>query len=260
MKPGSDRCRGGGLRDARHRVRAAGPTWHRPHRGAGFTLVEVLIALLLMSILTAMAWQAVDGMLRARDSSLLSIDRTSRLSTVLTQWEQDLLALHDTEQVPPISFDGQTLRLTRRVEGGVALVAWSVRAAGGEGGGVWQRWQGPVAVTGGQLAEAWLRSQQLMGNEPGHVTLAEGASQWQIYFNRGGQWSNPQSTGNFAPRPPQPVAPAPPPAPAASGASAAAGTPPPSPAPLRELLPDAIRLQITLDGQLLTRDIALGPS
>lgn len=217
----------------------------------GFTLVEVLIALLLMAILTGMAWQAVDGMLRARDSSLQTIDRSARLSTVLAQWEQDLLALHDTEQVPPLSFDGQTLRLTRRNEGGVTLVAWSVRGAGGAQGGVWQRWESPVAVTSGTLAETWLRSQQLLGNEPGHVLLAEGASQWQIYFNRGGQWSNPQSTGNLAPQ--QHVAPPPPPA---SGASA----PVAPPVPLREVLPEALRLQITLDGQTLTRDIALAPS
>ncbi|HLL11707.1 MAG TPA: prepilin-type N-terminal cleavage/methylation domain-containing protein [Rubrivivax sp.] len=219
------------------------------HRCAGFTLVEVLIALLLMAILTAMAWQAVDGMLRARDSGRETIDRSARLSTVLTQWEQDLLALHDTEQVPPLSFDGQTLRLTRRSEGGVTLVAWSVRPAPAGQGGVWQRWESPVALTGGAMAETWLRSQQLLGNEPGHVLLAEGASQWQIYFHRGGQWSNPQSTGNLAP---QPVAP---PQSPASGASA-----PSAPPPMRELLPDALRLQITLDGHVLTRDIALAPS
>ena len=222
-----------------------------PRRSAGFTLVEVLIALLLMAILAGMAWQAVDGMLRARDSSLQTIDRSTRLSTVLTQWEQDLLALYDTEQVPPLSFDGQTLRLTRRHEGGVTLVAWSVRGAGGDQGGIWQRWESPVAVASGALAESWLRSQQLLGNEPGHVTLAEGASQWQIYFHRGGQWSNPQSTGNLAP---QQVAPPPPSA--APGASA----PTPAPLPQRELLPDALRLQITLDGKTLTRDIALAPS
>lgn len=210
-------------------------------RSAGFTLVEVLIALLLMAILAGLAWQAMDGILRARDSSRDSIDRSARLSTVLAQWEQDLLALHDTEHVPPLAFDGQTLRLTRRVEGGVALVAWSVRA--NVNGGVWQRWAGPAFVRSGDLQEGWVRSLQLLGNEPGHVTLAEGASQWQLYFHRGGQWSNPQSSGNLAP------AAVPPP----TGAS---GVPP----VLREVLPDAVRLQITIGGQLLTRDIALAPS
>jgi general secretion pathway protein J len=210
----------------------------RPAANAGFTLVEVLVALLAMALLAAMAWQALDGVLRARDSSRDSMDRTVRLSTVLTQWEQDLRAVHDSGLVPAISFDGQTLRLTRRVEGGVALVAWSVR------GGLWQRWASPAVTRSGPLQEAWLRSQQLLGNEPGQLTLAEEASEWQVYFSRGGQWTNAQSTGDIA----QPVAPPP-----ATPGSAPAAAP-------REQLPDAVRLVITLGGAKLTRDIALEPS
>ncbi|MES1164008.1 MAG: prepilin-type N-terminal cleavage/methylation domain-containing protein, partial [Rhizobacter sp.] len=34
---------------------------------SGFTLIEVLIALLILSIIAAMAWRGVDGMARARD-------------------------------------------------------------------------------------------------------------------------------------------------------------------------------------------------
>lgn len=211
---------------------------------AGFTLVEVLVALLIMALLTGLAWQAMDGVLRARDHSREAIDRTVRLATVLTQWEQDLLALYDTETVPPLSFDGQTLRLTRRSADGVMLVAWSVRA------GQWQRWTGPAFVRVGELQEAWLRSQQLLGNEAGTVKLAEGAASWQIHFARGGQWSNAQSTGDLV-LPQAPAAAAPP----ASGASAPAGV-----QRLREALPEAVRLLITLDGQTLTRDIALGPT
>lgn len=212
----------------------------RTRRDRGFTLVEVLVALLLMAILATLAWQALDGVMRARDDSRASIDRTVRLATVLTQWEQDLQALHDTEIVPPLAFDGQTLRLTRRAEGGVVLVAWSVRS------GLWQRWAGPAFVRSGELQEAWLRSQQLQGQEAGTVLLSEGATQWQIYFARDGQWSNAQSSGNLAAVPPS--------APA-SAASAATGL-----ATLREVLPEAVRLQITLGGQTLTRDIALGPA
>jgi general secretion pathway protein J len=212
-------------------------------------LVEVMVALLMMALLATLAWQALDGVLRARDDSQVSIDRTSRLATVLAQWEQDLQALYDTETVPPLSFDGQTVRLTRRSEGGVMLVAWSVRS------GKWQRWAAPAVVRTGELQETWLRSQQLLGTEPGTVTLTEGASQWQIYFARGGQWSNAQSSGDLAAATP-PAAPASsalPPGEAASGATA-------SPGRVREVLPEAVRLLITLDGKPLTRDIALGPA
>lgn len=218
------------------------PAGRRLHT-AGFTLVEVLVALFIMALLATLAWQGLDGILRARDASTTSMDRTVRLSTVLTQWEQDLQAVFDTAAVPAISFDGQTVRLTRRAEGGVRLVTWAVR------GGLWQRWAGPVVVLVPDLQDSWLRSQQFVGNEPGQLLLASGASDWQVYFSRGGQWTNAQSTGDLA-------LPAPPPPPPASGASGPLAAPPVQ----RELLPDGVRLQITLDGQTLTRDITLGPA
>lgn len=203
-----------------------------PRRGAGFTLVEVLVALFLMSVLAGLAWQGLDGVLRARETSRETIDRTTRLATVLTQWEQDLQALHDTEVVPALHFDGQSLRLTRRVEGGIALVVWSVRR------GVWQRWAGPALQRSGVLQQLWLGSQQFQGAEPGQLTVAQDASEWQIYFHRGSGWSNAQSSGDIVRTP-------------AAGASAAVA---------RVQLPNAVRLMITLQGNKLTRDIALGPT
>jgi general secretion pathway protein J len=225
-------------------------------RRAGFTLVEVLVALLIMALLAGLAWQGLDGIARASDGGKAAIDRAVRLDTVLTQWEQDLDALFDTEVVPAIAFDGQTLRLTRRVDDGVAVVAWSVRD------GRWQRWATPGVTRVADLQQNWLLSQQLLGNEPGQVTLSTGASGWLIYFNRGGQWSNAQSTGDLAPVVAAPAPDAVVPEPTAEGSDAAASAPAPAPAPaaVREVLPDGVRMVITLDGQTLTRDIALGPA
>ena len=200
-------------------------------RSAGFTLVEVLVALLLMAILSGMAWQGLDGVLRARQSSLQSVESTTRLATVLTQWEQDLQAVQDSGVVPPLNFDGQTLRLTRRVEGGLALVAWSVR------GGQWQRWASAAMQRSTALQQTWMASQQLQGQEPGHLLLADEANEWQLHFYRGNGWSNAQSSGDLT----------------AAPASAA-------PVAGREQLPQAVRLMITLRGQRLTRNIALGPT
>ena len=208
------------------------PRYSHSH-GHGFTLVEVLVALVIMAILSAMAWQGLDGVLRARDASRDSIDRTTRLATVLTQWEQDLQAVHDTGVVPPLTFDGQTLRLTRRVDDGVVLVAWAVR------NGLWQRWAGATVQRVGLLQQAWLASQQFLGNEAGQLTVADAASEWQIYFYVGNAWANAQSTGNVV-------------------AAPAAGAP--TVPQVQQELPSAVRLVITLSGNKLTRDIALGPS
>ena len=198
----------------------------------GFTLVEVLVAMLVMAVLSMITWQGLDGILRARDGSKAALDRTTRLATVVVQWEQDLQALHETQAVPALHFDGRSVRMTRRAEGGVALVAWSLRE------GRWQRWVGPTYTRLVDLQESWIASQGLLGNEPGHITLAEVASDWQVYFHRGGAWTNAQSTGDVAANP----------------------TPGAAPGPAIEALPTAVRLVISLNGKPLTRDIALGPS
>lgn len=218
----------------------------------GFTLVEVLVALLIMAILAGLAWQGLDAMVRARAGTDAVMTRTLRLNTVITQWEQDLAAVQDLRAVPAISFDGQSLRLTRRVDGGAALVVWAVR------GGVWQRWATPPVTRVNELRELWLRSQQLLGNEPGQTTVGE-ATAWQVYFFRGGAWTNAQSTGDLA-APRDVAAPAAPPPTAAASVPSAAASAAAAPAPEapREQLPAAVRLVITLSSGTLTRDIALG--
>ncbi len=205
----------------------------RPAAPRGFTLVEVLVALVAMALLAALAWQGLGGVLRAREVSGQALDRTLRLNTAVVQWEQDLQSLIDTGTVPPLQFNGQTLVLTRRGPDGVALVAWSVRS------GLWQRWAGPSAIRVADLREGWVRAQGLLGNEPGHVTVAEGVSGWQLYKYLGGRKANMQSSGDVAQAP----------AGAASGAAVA-----------REALPEAIEMAVTLDGRTLTRVIGLGPA
>lgn len=201
----------------------------------GFTLVEVLVALAAMAVLAGLAWRGLDGMLRVRDGSAAVLERTLRVNTAVVQWEQDLQAVADAGSVPALTFDGQTLLLTRRGPEGVALVAWSVR------GGRWQRWAAPAVTRAAELQENWLRAQGLLGNEPGQVVAAEGASEWQLYKIIGGRKTNMQSSGDLV-------------APPAAAGSAPAGVPP------REALPEAVEMVLTLEGQTLTRLIAIGPT
>ena len=205
----------------------------------GFTLVEVMVALVVMAVIAALAWRGIDGVVRSRDVGRDTVERTVRIGTVLTQWEQDLAAVHDTGVVPALGFDGRALRLTRAGDDGVRLAVWFVQD------GTWMRWLGPAVTRVGELQEQWLRSQQLLGNEPGIVRLVEGVDGWDVFCFRGNGWSNCQSTGDI-------VEEAEPPASAASGGGGR-GT------RQREALPGAVRLQITLGGQRLLRDIALGP-
>jgi general secretion pathway protein J len=198
-------------------------------RDGGFTLVEVLVALLIMAVLSTMAWQGVDGIVHARDISQAQMERTSRLNTVMAQWDQDLMSLHDTTAVPALAFDGATLRLVREAQGGVQAVAWSLQ------GTQWRRWTGPVVTRVSELQESWMRSQQLLGNEPGQLLLLDNVTEVQVYFFRGNGWSNAQSSGDTA-------------QPAAGGST-----------PQRELLPSGVRLVLAFAEQRLTRDLVLAP-
>ena len=51
----------------------------------GFTLVEVLVALVVMAIMSLMAWQGVDGIVRTREISQARLEQTLRLETVIAQ-------------------------------------------------------------------------------------------------------------------------------------------------------------------------------
>ena len=48
-------------------------------KARGFTLVEVLVALVVMSILAGLSWQGVDAMVRSRDAVGATAERGLRL-------------------------------------------------------------------------------------------------------------------------------------------------------------------------------------
>lgn len=163
----------------------------------GFTLVEVLVAMMVMAIMAVMAWQGVDGIVRSRDASQSRLEQTLRLNTVMAQWDQDLASIQNSNAVPqPVQCDGTTVRMVRRTPDGLQIVAWSYRPE--DSGGAWVRWAGPSVTTAGQLTDSWLRSLQLQGDEPGSIKTLTGMSGWQVYFYQGNSWANCQSTGDKA--------------------------------------------------------------
>ena len=209
----------------------------------GFTLAEVLVALALLALLATMSWRGVSSMAEAKQSADARVNETLRLGTVLAQWEQDLLQVQDPRLLPDaLAFDGKSLRLVRRQSGGLQVVVWALNETR------WQRWASPVTNSAQGLQDAWLASLQLLGNEPGQLTLYESLGGWQIYFFRGNTWSNAQSS---------------------AGAIAAPNPGMPASAPVirQSTLPGGVRVVLTLGqpqaegqgGSTVTRDVRLAP-
>ena len=192
-------------------------------RPGGFTLVEVLVALFVMALMAALAWRGVDGVLRGRDAGRDAIDRTVLLATVMSQWQTDLQSLHQESGATTLHFDGRSMRLARKSEGGLQLVVWSLD------GGKLQRWSSQTTTRLAEVLQAQVLSQQLQGNEPGHVQLLDGVSTWNAlrYFAEDNGWSNFGSNADLE-----------------EGG--------------RSRMPVAVRVIITLDGKTLTRDIMIG--
>ena len=209
----------------------------------GFTLAEVLVALALLALLATISWRGVSSMVEAKQSADARVNETLRLGTVLAQWEQDLLQVQDPRLLPDaLAFDGKSLRLVRRQSGGLQVVVWALNETR------WQRWASPVTNSAQGLQDAWLASLQLLGNEPGQLTLYETLGGWQIYFYRGNAWTNAQSS---------------------AGAVAAQnpGLPPSAPVIRQSTVPDGVRVVLTLaqpqaegqGGSTVTRDLRLSP-
>ncbi len=211
----------------------------RAQRQTGFTLVELLVALSVMSLMTVLSWRGLDGMWRVQSQTRERSDALLTLQTALAQWSADLDALAILPAAPaasadaprPLDWNGQVLRMTRYsaapAASGLRVVAWSRRDLAGASH--WLRWQSAVLHTHGDWQTAWLQAArwaQSPGDEEkkSEVIIAP-MTQWQIYFYRDNSWSHPLSSH--------------------VGASAtAAGTP--TALAQRSAIPDGVRLVLSL--------------
>jgi len=170
----------------------------------GFTLIELLVAISIMAVMTLIAWRGLDGMQSATKSTRAHADSVLTLETGLAQWGADLDTMVPPSAQPgaPISldWDGRVLRVTRRNTSepgdGLLVVAWT--RGNRDGTEQWLRWQSnPLRLrqdwqTAWELARQWAQgpSDSMKKQEVAIVAL----DQWQIYYYRGGAWSNPLSS------------------------------------------------------------------
>ena len=185
-------------------------------RGGGFTLIELLVAISIMAVMTLMAWRGLDGMQSATKSTRAHADAVLTLEAGLAQWGADLDAMVAPSGQPgaPVAmdWDGKVLRVTRRnsteAGDGLMVVAWT--RSNRDGTEQWLRWQSPPLRLRQDWQTAWALAQQWAQSPSDSAKQQEVAivamDQWQIYYYRGGTWSNPlSSSGAPAPDAAQPI-------------------------------------------------------
>lgn len=221
-------------------------------RVAGFTLVELMVALFAMALLAVMSWRGLDGMARAQSLLRQHSDDVLALQVGLQQWTADLDAVTELPQTSALDWNGRVLRIVRRSGAnpgaGLVVAAWTRRIV--DGRGMWLRWQSAPVASRGELNQAWQQA-DLWSQNPGEAerrgeVAITPLADWQLFYFRGNAWTNPQSSD-------------------ATTATLPASTPPPNigggaivPANASRL-PDGVRLVLQLPpGQTisgtLTRD------
>lgn len=210
----------------------------------GFTLIELLVAIAIMALMAVMSWRGLEGMFTAERITKERSNAVQALQTALSQWGADLDAVQNTPNTIALDWDGQVLRLTRssrtQPDEGPVVVAWTRRTDTNQpGGGLWLRWQSPVLRSQGQWQQAWQQAAQ-WARTPGDAERSREVAlmplqNWQIFYHRGGAWSNPLSSSGVGFNGALPGFP---------NENASGNT------------PDGVRLQITLPvGQALTGTI-----
>ena len=205
-------------------------------RQRGFTLVELLVALMVMAMLAVLSWRGVDGMARTTAATQARANDLVALQNSLAQWGADLDAMADlpargtlgassvniaggagapvspvvagsaspSSQPASLDWNGQVLRITRAASSdqnsGLRVVAWTRRQDAGEGR--WLRWQSDLLNNQSDLQAAWLQAAVWAQNPDDMARRREvpllPLTDWQIYYYRNDGWSNPLSSTEAA--------------------------------------------------------------
>ena len=165
---------------------------------SGFTLIEVMVVLLIMSIMALLSWQGIQTMLKTREQSLGLVSDVDTIQTAASQWRVDLdntLSAQPSASVPSLDWDARVLRVVRRSSGPMPtrtpdtssssnatsseasgspalwVVAWSARNLSTDEltqlplkerrqGLYWLRWQSPAISSQTELNAYWQMASQ----------------------------------------------------------------------------------------------------
>ena len=181
-------------------------------KARGFTLVEVMVALAIMGIVTAMAWQGISSIMQSQQYNRERSSEVAVMQTLLAQWDSDLnhIELNSSgnyaRDIPPIQYekDDGLLRLVRwddgRTDRALRVVAWKKRLTNPSddaktGAGTLMRWQSPPIASMEDLSLAWQNAKIWADGSENTALLATELAilpitEWELRPFRQGQWSD----------------------------------------------------------------------
>jgi general secretion pathway protein J len=190
-------------------------------RVRGLTLIEVMVALLVMAVMTAMTWGTLSELGQERQTLMRRTDRLQTLQNALAQWRTDLdhvVTQPSDLGLRSFEFDALGLILAREwpaVDGQppqIRVVAWALQPESpssvpqaqsvNTGSKVWTRWVSDPVDSRAQWQAAWAQAARWirspLPSDQVRVTPLVPGQSWQLQIFRGNAWSNALSSDDAA--------------------------------------------------------------
>jgi general secretion pathway protein J len=120
----------------------------------GFTLIEVMVAIMLMAVVSLIAWRGLDSVTRADQHLQASTEQTEVLLRALNQLQRDISLRASVELAVPATTEDATTKTDR-------LAAVTVRSSDSKGFRLDVIRSAPVAGDGLQRVRWWLKGDNL---------------------------------------------------------------------------------------------------
>ncbi len=106
---------------------------HNPCTCAGLTLIELMVALVILAMLGLMSWRGIDSALSSRDHIIVVEHRWQKLSRGFSLVEHNLLQIAERDAYVPSTTPGTLsgFRLEKLPDGQQRLVFWRMDAVQG---------------------------------------------------------------------------------------------------------------------------------
>ena len=130
-------------------------TSRRPNAPHGFTLIEMMVALIIMAIIGLMAWRGLDGLVRGKERLEAHAEQQRDLQYALTLLDRDCLSMvvTDDQIAQPVALGSRSVWWLR-YDANSGLPAWQIVGYRQQSDGLF-RLISPVFPNKDKAIEAW---------------------------------------------------------------------------------------------------------